>query len=55
MGVPMGTVMSTLSRARARFRDAAGDLLKTHGSSQMEGLAATSLRFRQLKRSPGIS
>ena len=41
MGVPMGTVMSTLSRARARFRDAAVDLLKTHGSSQMEGLAAT--------------
>jgi len=41
MGLPMGTVMSTLSRARARFRDAAGDLLKKHGSSQMEGLAAT--------------
>ena len=31
MGVPMGTVMSTLSRARERFRHAAGDLLKTHG------------------------
>ena len=29
MGVPMGTVMSTLSRARARFRQAAGDLLRT--------------------------
>jgi len=41
MGLPMGTVMSTLSRARARFRDAAGDLLKKHASSQMEGLAAT--------------
>jgi hypothetical protein len=30
MGVPMGTVMSTLSRARDRFRHAAGDLLKNH-------------------------
>jgi RNA polymerase sigma-70 factor, ECF subfamily len=40
MGVPMGTVMSTLSRARTRFRHAAGDLLKTHGSLQMEGPAA---------------
>jgi len=28
MGVPMGTVMSTLSRARERFRRAAVDLLK---------------------------
>lgn len=41
MGVPMGTVMSTLSRARERFRHAAGDLLKTHGPSQMEGPNAT--------------
>jgi RNA polymerase sigma-70 factor (ECF subfamily) len=37
MGVPMGTVMSTLSRARERFRYAAGRLLKTHGSLQMDG------------------
>ncbi len=37
MGVPMGTVMSTLSRARARFRHAAIGLLRTHGSLQMEG------------------
>ena len=29
MGVPMGTVMSKLSRARDRFRHAAGDLLKS--------------------------
>lgn len=41
MGVPMGTVMSTLSRARERFRHAAGDLLKTHGPLQMEGRTAT--------------
>jgi RNA polymerase sigma-70 factor (ECF subfamily) len=32
MGVPLGTVMSMLSRARTHFRQAAGDLLKTHGS-----------------------
>jgi RNA polymerase sigma-70 factor (ECF subfamily) len=41
MGVPMGTVMSTLSRARERFQHAAGDLLKTHSLLQMEGLTAT--------------
>lgn len=29
MGVPVGTVMSTLSRARTRLRAAVGDLLKT--------------------------
>jgi len=37
MGVPMGTVMSTLSRARERFRQAAGDLMKTEEPLQMEG------------------
>lgn len=41
MGVPMGTVMSSLSRARERFRQAAGDLLKTHGPLPMEGPTAT--------------
>jgi len=40
MGVPTGTVMSTLSRARARFRHAACDLLKTHEPVQMEGPTA---------------
>jgi RNA polymerase sigma-70 factor (ECF subfamily) len=30
MGVPMGTVMSTLSRARERFRQAGGALLHAH-------------------------
>ncbi len=39
MGVPMGTVMSTLSRARDRFRHAAGDLLKTHLSSESDSPA----------------
>jgi RNA polymerase sigma-70 factor, ECF subfamily len=34
MGMPMGTVMSTLSRARDRFRHAAHDLLKTDLSSE---------------------
>jgi RNA polymerase sigma-70 factor (ECF subfamily) len=34
MGVPMGTVMSTLSRARVRFRNAAGNLLKTQVLSE---------------------
>jgi RNA polymerase sigma-70 factor (ECF subfamily) len=33
MGVPVGTVMSTLSRARDRFRHAAGSLLNIHPSS----------------------
>jgi RNA polymerase sigma-70 factor (ECF subfamily) len=41
MGVPMGTVMSTLSRARERFRHAAGDLLKTHRSSKSDSPAMT--------------
>jgi RNA polymerase sigma-70 factor, ECF subfamily len=36
MGVPMGTVMSRLSRARDRFRDAAGDLLKAHSESETD-------------------
>jgi hypothetical protein len=36
MGVPMGTVMSTLSRARDRFRHAASDLLKTCLSSELD-------------------
>src|SRR5262245_7915693 len=34
MSVPIGTVMSTLSRARKRFQHAAGNLLTTHPSSQ---------------------
>ena len=33
MSVPIGTVMSMLSRARTRFRQAASDLLKTHSYS----------------------
>jgi RNA polymerase sigma-70 factor (ECF subfamily) len=44
MGVPIGTVMSTLSRARTRFRHAARDLLKTHGSLH-ESPAARGLEF----------
>ena len=40
MGVPMGTVMSTLSRARNRFRHAVGDLLRTHFSSESDSVAA---------------
>src|SRR5436190_1892307 len=39
MGMPIGTVMSTLSRARLRFRDAAGDLLTTHRSSESDSPA----------------
>jgi RNA polymerase sigma-70 factor (ECF subfamily) len=34
VGVPIGTVMSTLSRARQRFRQAAGALLNVHPSSE---------------------
>jgi len=36
MGVPMGTVMSTLSRARDRFRHAARNLVRTHLSSEWD-------------------
>jgi RNA polymerase sigma-70 factor (ECF subfamily) len=39
MGVPIGTVMSTLARARHRFRHSAGDLLKTHLSSESDSPA----------------
>jgi len=39
MGMPMGTVMSTLSRARDRFRHVAGYLLKTHFSSESDSAA----------------
>jgi RNA polymerase sigma-70 factor (ECF subfamily) len=39
MGVPIGTVMSKLSRARDRFRHAAGDLLKPHLSSELDSPA----------------
>jgi hypothetical protein len=35
----MGTVMSTLSRARDRFRRAAGDLLETQFSSDSDSSA----------------
>ena len=39
MGMPMGTVMSTLSRARDRFWQASRDLLKTHLSSESDSPA----------------
>jgi RNA polymerase sigma-70 factor (ECF subfamily) len=42
MAIPMGTVMSTLSRARTRFRHAAADLLETHGPRHMKDPAAGS-------------
>jgi hypothetical protein len=36
MGIPMGTVMSTLSRARDRFRLAAGYLCGTSASTHSD-------------------
>jgi RNA polymerase sigma-70 factor (ECF subfamily) len=39
LGVPIGTVMSMLSRARDRFRRAAGDLLKPQNSSESDSPA----------------
>jgi len=43
VGVPMGTVMSTLSRARERFRHAASDL----ASRQAQGFSAVTDAERQ--------
>jgi RNA polymerase sigma-70 factor (ECF subfamily) len=45
VGVPMGTVMSTLSRARERFRHAASDLLRRQ--AQPKGPSAVSDAERQ--------
>ena len=39
MGMPLGTVMSTLSRARRRFRDAAASLLNTDVASTSSSAA----------------
>jgi RNA polymerase sigma-70 factor, ECF subfamily len=43
MGMPMGTVMSTLSRARERFRQTVEDLLNTHRSAEPESATMPSL------------
>jgi RNA polymerase sigma-70 factor, ECF subfamily len=40
MGMPVGTVMSTLSRARDRFRHAAADLLETPFAAESDASAA---------------
>ena len=45
VGVPMGTVMSTLSRARERFRNAASDLVRRQ--AQPKGSSAVSDAERQ--------
>jgi RNA polymerase sigma-70 factor (ECF subfamily) len=43
MDAPMGTVMSTLSRARLRFARAAADLLKTHRSPDSDSAMVSDL------------
>lgn len=52
MGIPMGTVMSTLSRARHEFSRAAGELLKTGSPSQLDahGLIVEVARSRAAER-----
>jgi len=52
MGMPMGTVMSTLSRARHEFSRAAGELLKTESRSQFDayGLIVEFARSRAAER-----
>lgn len=58
MGMPMGSVMSTLSRARARFRHAAGHLVKTHLLSKSDSPAATAagaLRYVHRAVQPGTA
>src|SRR5207253_6737681 len=49
VGVPMGTVMSTLFRARERFRDAASELLRRQ--AQPKGsLALSDAELQKLKQ-----
>jgi RNA polymerase sigma-70 factor, ECF subfamily len=52
MGMPMGTVMSTLSRARHEFSRAAGEILKTESRSQFDayGLIVEFARNRAAER-----